>query len=48
MRWMQAIQHWESDSEKTDSIPYTLVPIRIPKDTYRLNIVPVPSGSGFV
>ena len=46
VRWMQAIQHWEGDLEQTDSIPYTLVPIRIPKDSYRLNVVPVARGGG--
>ena len=45
VRWMQTIQHWEADSDQTDSIPYTLVPIRIPRDSYRFNVVPVPRDS---
>ena len=40
VRWMQNIQHWEGVSEQSGSIPYTLVPIRIPTDSYCLNVVP--------
>jgi cytochrome P450 len=39
VRWMQSIQQWESSPEDSGPIPYTLVPIRIPLDSYRLNIV---------
>ena len=39
VRWMQTIQNWEGASEQTAAIPYTLVPIRIPTDAYRLNVV---------
>ena len=39
VRWMQCIQQWESCPEDSGPIPYTLVPIRIPMDSYRLNIV---------
>jgi cytochrome P450 len=39
VRWMQTIQNWEAASEQTAAIPYTLVPIRIPTDAYRLNVV---------
>ena len=39
VRWMQNIQHWEGVSEQSGSIPYTLIPIRIPTDSYCLNVV---------
>ncbi len=39
VRWMQTIQQWEGESEQSQLIPYTLVPIRIPTDSYRLNVV---------
>ena len=39
VRWMQSIQQWESGSDESGPIPYTLVPIRIPTDSYRLNVV---------
>lgn len=45
VRWMQTIQHWEADSDQAESIPYTLVPIRIPRDSYRFNVVPAPRDS---
>ena len=41
VRWMQAIQHWEGLSKDLESIPYTLVPIRIPTDAYELKVIPV-------
>ena len=41
VRWMQAIQHWQGVPDEMESIPYTLVPIRIPTDSYQLNVVPV-------
>ncbi len=39
VRWMQRIQQWDGGSEESETIPYTLVPIRIPTDSYCLNVV---------
>ncbi len=44
VRWMQSIQQWEGGSEQSQSIPYTLVPIRIPTDSFRLNVVSAQSS----
>lgn len=38
VRWMQVIQSWEGSAEYAASIPYTLVPIRIPTDDYQLTV----------
>lgn len=36
VRWMQAIQAWRQPEGSPASIPYTLVPIKIPSDSYQL------------
>ena len=36
VRWMQAIKTWRQPEGSPSSIPYTLVPIKIPSDSYRL------------
>jgi cytochrome P450 len=40
VRWMQAIQAWRQPEGSPGSIPYTLVPIKIPTDAYRLLVEP--------
>jgi cytochrome P450 len=36
VRWMQAIKTWRQPEGSPNTIPYTLVPIKIPSDSYRL------------
>ncbi|MEB3335389.1 MAG: cytochrome P450 [Cyanobacteriota bacterium] len=36
VRWMQAIQRWRQPEDRPVAIPYTLVPIKIPTDAFRL------------
>ncbi|MFZ9552225.1 MAG: cytochrome P450 [Hylemonella sp.] len=36
VRWMQAIHTWRQPNGSSAAIPYTLVPIKIPSDSYRL------------
>jgi cytochrome P450 len=36
VRWMQAIQAWRQPEGSSKAVPYTLVPIKIPSDAYRL------------
>jgi cytochrome P450 len=40
VRWMQAIQTWRQPDGSPEAIPYTLVPIKIPADSYRLLVEP--------
>ena len=41
VRWMQAIRSWHPADGTTAAVPYSLIPIRIPTDDYRLNVEPV-------
>jgi cytochrome P450 len=36
VRWMQAIQTWRKPEGSPNAIPFTLVPIKIPTDAFRL------------
>ena len=36
VRWMQVIQTWRQPNDSRNSIPYTLLPIKIPTDSYQL------------
>jgi hypothetical protein len=38
---MQAITSWHPADGTTAAVPYSLIPIRIPTDDYRLNVEPV-------
>ena len=40
VRWMQAIQSWGPALGNSGAIPYTLLPIKIPSDSYRLEVQP--------
>jgi len=40
VRWMQVIQGWRQPEGAPDAVPYSLLPIRIPTDDYRLVIAP--------
>ena len=41
VRWMQAIKSWHPTEGTPAAVPYSLIPIRIPTDDYRLNVEPV-------
>ena len=41
VRWMQAIKGWQPADGAAAVVPYSLIPIRIPTDDYRLGVEPV-------
>ena len=41
VRWMQAIKGWQPADGAGAVVPYSLIPIRIPTDDYRLGVEPV-------
>lgn len=41
VRWMQAIQRWHPVEDAPAAVTYSLIPIRIPTDDYKLMVEPV-------